>query len=119
GADADHREAGTQRHIDQRAAGATRRALHEHALARLEGDAIVKEVVSDLIIGERCRLLHVGANRQGIDRTLRRRIVFRIAAAAMRPVARRDDDALARLYARHAGPDRLDEAAHLGARHAW
>ncbi len=72
----------------------------------LEGDAIVKQVIGDLVIGERRRLIHIGAVGQRIDRDFGRRVVFGIAAAAMRPVAGRDHDALARAQPRHAGPDR-------------
>jgi hypothetical protein len=116
GADADHLEPGTAREIDQRAAGAAGSTLHQHGLALLERGAIVEQVIGDLIIGERGGLVHVGAVGQCVDRGLGRRVVFGVAAAAMRPVARRDDDALPGLEARHAGPDFLDDPAHFRAR---
>ena len=112
---ADHGEACHLREVNQRIPHAAGGGVDEHALALLRPHGVVEDVIGDLIIGERCYGVEVGALGQEKARLGRRHNVFGIVAAAMRPLARVGVDALAEPAGCDAGPDLLDRAGELGA----
>src|SRR6516164_9048462 len=86
--DSNHFQIRCLRQVDQCIAHATSSGEDEYRLSLPKAQSIVEDMISDLIVGERCRGLEVHRIGQEKSRLSKRRHVFCVVTAAMWSLAR-------------------------------
>src|SRR6516164_2938641 len=106
----DHLQMRYVRQVNQRIAHATGGGKDQYCLSLSKAQSIVEDVISDLIVGERCRGLEVHRIGQEKSRLGRCRHVFSVVTAAMWPLARSRIHPLTLPASCHTRSDFLDNA---------